>query len=122
VEALALKVGERYLTIPEVHELLLKEQEKRELTYEQKLTLQHCEMLQRFDVRTAQKFVAELEKIERVTPQLAYKVAELLPEHPDDVRAIFAKERFTLEEKTIQGILSTVAKYKGSSPAPAPTE
>jgi len=114
-----MKVGERYLTIPEVHELLLKEQEKRELTYEQKLTLQHCEMLQRFDVRTAQKFVAELEKIERVTGSLAYKIAELMPEHPDDVRAIFAKERFTLEEKTILAILSTVAKYQGSAPAPA---
>lgn len=106
-----MKLGEKFLTIPEVHDLLLKEQEKRELTYEQKLVLQHCELLQRFDARTAQKLVAELEKIERVSAPLAHKVAELLPGHPDDVRAIFSKERFTLDEKTIQSILATVAKY-----------
>jgi DNA-directed RNA polymerase subunit F len=106
-----MKLGERHLTISEVHELLLKEQEKRELTYEQKLVLQHCELLQRFDTRTAQKLVAELEKVERVTSPLAHKVAELMPDHPDDVRAIFSKERFTLDEKTIQSILTTVEKY-----------
>lgn len=112
-----MKTGERHLTIPEVHELLLKEQERRELTYEQKLVLQHCELLQRFDARTAQKLIAELEKVERVTTPLAHKIAELLPTHPDDVRAIFSKERFTLEEKTITQILSTVAKYAGSAPS-----
>ena len=112
-----MKIGERHLTIPEVHELLLKEQEKRELTYEQKLVLQHCELLQRFDTRTAQKLVAELEKVERVSTPLAHKIAELLPGHPDDVRAIFSKERFTLDEKTIASILTTVAKYAGAAPS-----
>ena len=115
-----MKIGERHLSIPEVHELLLKEQEKRELTYEQKLVLQHCELLQRFDTRTAQKLIAELEKIERVSTPLAHKLAELLPSHPDDVRAIFSKERFTLDEKTIQSILATVLKYADGAPsAPA---
>lgn len=116
-----MKIGERHLTIPEVHEMLLKEQEKRELTYEQKLVLQHCELLQRFDTRTAQKLVAELEKIERVSGPLAHKIAEMLPSHPDDVRAIFSKERFTLEEKTITSIMQTVGKYAGAAPA-APSE
>ena len=94
-----MKIGERHLTIPEVHELLLKEQEKRELTYEQKL-------------------VAELEKIERVSAPLAHKIAELLPTHPDDVRSIFSKERFTLEEKTIASIMQTVGKYGAAATAP----
>jgi DNA-directed RNA polymerase subunit F len=115
-----MKLGEKHLTIPEVHELLLKEQGKRELTYEQKLVLQHCELLQRFDARTAQKLIAELEKVERVSTPLAHKIAELLPTHPDDVRAIFSKERFTLDEKTITAILATVAKYTGGAPSAVP--
>lgn len=114
-----MKMGERFLTIPEVHELLLQEQAQRELTYEQKLALQHCELLERFDAKTAQKLVAELEKIERVAPALAYKIAELLPTHPDDVRAIFSKERFTLEEKTISAIIASAEKCVGAAPAPA---
>jgi DNA-directed RNA polymerase subunit F len=115
-----MKMGERHQTIPEVHELLLKEQEKRELTYEQKLVQQHCELLQRFDSRTAQKLVAELEKIERVSSPLAHKLAELLPDHPDDIRAIFSKERFTLDEKTLQSIVATVEKY-ADAPRSAPS-
>jgi DNA-directed RNA polymerase subunit F len=111
-----VKTGERLLTVPEVHDLVLNEQERRELTYEQKLVLQHCEMLQRFDTRTAQKLVAELEAIERVSPPLAQKIAELCPDHPDDVRAIFSKERFTLDEKTIKAIIDTVSKYAAGSP------
>jgi DNA-directed RNA polymerase subunit F len=115
-----MKLGEKHLTIPEVHDLLLKEQEKRELTYEQKLVLQHCELLQRFDARTAMKLIAELERVERVSTPLAHKIAELLPTHPDDVRAIFSKERFTLDEKTITAILATVSKYTGGAPSAAP--
>ncbi|MGH7339965.1 MAG: RNA polymerase Rpb4 family protein [Candidatus Rokuibacteriota bacterium] len=106
-----MKTGERLLTTPEVHDLLLKEQDRRELTYEQKLVLQHCEMLTRFDARTAQKLVAELEAIDRVSGPLAHKIAELCPNHPDDVRAIFSKERFTLDEKTIKAIIDTVERY-----------
>lgn len=118
-----MKTGERLLTVPEVHDLVLNEQESRELTYEQKLVLQHCEMLMRFDARTAQKLVAELEQIERVSNPLAQKIAELCPEHPDDVRAIFSKERFTLDEKTIKSIIDTVQKYAGgAAPRTEPTE
>jgi DNA-directed RNA polymerase subunit F len=110
-----VKTGERLLTVPEVHDLVLNEQERRELTYEQKLVLQHCEMLMRFDARTAQKLVAELEAIDRVSGSLAQKIAELGPEHPDDVRAIFSKERFTLDEKTIKSIIDTIGKYSTGS-------
>lgn len=117
-----MKTGERLLTVPEVHDLVLAEQERRELTYEQKLVLQHCEMLMSFDARTAQKMVAELGEIERVSPQLAQKIAELLPDHADDVRAIFSKERFTLDEKTIKAIIDTVAKYAQGAPSADPTE
>jgi DNA-directed RNA polymerase subunit F len=116
-----MKTGERLLSIPEVHELVLKEQASRELTYEQKLVLQHCEMLLRFDLVTAQKLIAELEAIERVSGPLAHKIAELGPDHPDDVRAIFSKERFTLDEKKIKAIIETVQKYNDGGSRPETT-
>jgi DNA-directed RNA polymerase subunit F len=48
--------------------------------------------------------------LERVSESIAYKIAELLPQHPDDVRAIFAKERFNLEEKEVKQIVDLVKK------------
>ena len=41
----------------------------------------------------------------------AYKIADILPVSEDDVKAIFAKERFTLSESEIKDILKIVGKY-----------
>ncbi len=48
--------------------------------------------------------------MERISETLAYKIAELLPQYPDEVRPIFAKERFTLEEDEIKRIIDSVKK------------
>ena len=39
---------------------------------------------------------------------MAVKIADLLPEYPEDVRAIFSKERVTLDQDQIESILEIV--------------
>ena len=56
--------------------------------------------------------VEELVEIERITEPIAYKIADILPTHPEEVRAIIAKERFTLEEEEIKKIFKIVEKNK----------
>ena len=41
----------------------------------------------------------------------SYKIADILPKYPEDVRAIFSKERINLESDDIQKILDIVAEY-----------
>lgn len=101
-----------FVLVSEVKELLEKESEERdELRYEQKLALEHARAFARLDPDDARELYEEALKLDRVSPANAAKIADLCPQHPDDVRAIFQKERYNLEEDEVQNILDTVAKY-----------
>jgi DNA-directed RNA polymerase subunit F len=102
----------RYVSLAEVKNLLEKESKKRELSYEQNLALEHAKHFAKIGISKAKKMADELMKIERITEPFAYKIVDILPMHPEEVRAIFAKERFTLEDKEIKQIIEIVEKYR----------
>jgi DNA-directed RNA polymerase subunit F len=102
---------ERQISTVEVRELLEKERTKRELTNEQKMALQHAQTFVRLNASDTKKLIKELKKIEKLSDQAIYKTAEILPTHPDDVRAILAKERYTLEKGEVEEIVQIVKKY-----------
>jgi DNA-directed RNA polymerase subunit F len=101
---------ERIVSLEEVKNILTKEEKDRELSYEKRLALDHAKSFSKLNITTTKKLIKDLQKMERISEQIAYKIAELLPQHPDDVRAIFAKERFNLEEKEINEIIELVTK------------
>ena len=100
----------RYVSLAEVKNLLEKEEKKRELSYEQKLALEHAKHFAKLGLTKSKKMADELVPIDRITEPFAYKIVDILPMHPDEVRAIFAKERFTLEGDEIKKILKIVEK------------
>jgi len=101
----------KYLTLAEVKELLLEENEKRELNVLQKSSLIHAEEFARLKKDDAQKLVEELISLEFVDEKHAVKIADILPIHPDQVRAIYYKEKIVLPPEDIKKILDIVAKY-----------
>lgn len=101
----------KLLTLAEVKNILEREAKKRELTYEQKLALEHARTFARISATNANKLISELKKLEFISEAIAYKIADVLPRHEDDVRAIFAKERYTLEKEDIDKILEIVGKF-----------
>ncbi|UCF08976.1 MAG: RNA polymerase [Thermoplasmata archaeon] len=102
----------RYVSLAEVKNLLEKEAKKRELSYEQNLALDHAKHFSAISMTKAKKMADELMELERITEPFAYKIVDILPMHPEEVRAIFAKERFTLEEDEIKKILKIVEKHR----------
>jgi len=98
-------------TLAEVKEIIEQRQLAGELTMEQKLALEHCQRFSRIDAKKSKKLVKELSELGFVSEINAVKIADIMPNHPDDVRAIFAKERSTVEKKDIEKILSVVEKY-----------
>ena len=102
---------DRLLSLGEVKKLLEKESKERELTQEQSMALQHAEAFAKLGPVKVKKIVDELVKMEHVTEAHAFKIADLLPTHPDDVRAIFAKERFTLGKEEIEKVIKIVESY-----------
>lgn len=99
------------LTLAEVKELLEKQSKKMEFSQEQNLAMQHAIRFARLSASDSRKLLKDLKAIPKVNEGAAAKLTELLPTHPDDVRTVFAKERFTLDPKEIEAILEAVRKY-----------
>jgi DNA-directed RNA polymerase subunit F len=62
-------------------------------------------------VTKARELVKELMEVPMMTLSNAIKIVDILPNHPDDVRAILAKERFALSKEDTDRVLQIVAKY-----------
>lgn len=105
-------MAERLVTLSEVKELLEKaEADRGELTYEQKLALEHARRFGRFTPSSLKSLLAELQSNPKVDLGNAIRIADTAPTHADDVRAIFAKARTNLDDAEVQKILESVQKY-----------
>jgi len=113
---------ERYVTIAEVRELLEEVSESRKgtagllededvLLASQKAALDHAQKVSNISSEDAKKIIEEVSAIEDVTDAIAVKIADILPKYPEDVRAIFSKERINLSKEQIDQIIEIVAKY-----------
>lgn len=104
----------RLVTLAEVKEILEREQSERgELNYEQKLASEHSRAFARLSREKANELLAKLQGVKKVSPAHAIKIVDTLPTNADDVRAIFAKERFQLEKEEIDSIIALVTAYSG---------
>ena len=102
----------KYVPLAEVKNILKKiSTERKELTYEQRIALEHAEAFSKISVKATQDLIKELKTLERLEEFHVYKIADILPTTADDVKAIFAKERFTPTETEIKKIVELVAKY-----------
>ncbi|WP_455391575.1 RNA polymerase Rpb4 family protein [[Eubacterium] cellulosolvens] len=102
---------EKLASLSEVKDLLEKDEKEGNITYEKRLALEHAKQFTILDKKKSNNLIQKLLHLERVSESLAYKIAELLPQYPDEVRPIFAKERFTLEEDEIKQIIEIVKNY-----------
>ena len=102
---------ECYVTLAEVKKLLTEAAEDRELSPDQKLTLEHSQKLAKLSAEDAKKLQDALSELEFISEALCAKITDILPSHPDDVRVLFSKERIVLEKEDIEQILSTVQDY-----------
>lgn len=111
-------LGFDYITISEAREILEKIVEKRrekaEILYETRKTLKYLRTFSKLPADKAKELVEELLKLPQLygKKELAVKIADLMPRIPDEVRIIYAKERYTLSEEQIKEILEVVNKYR----------
>ncbi|HID25200.1 MAG TPA: RNA polymerase [Thermoplasmata archaeon] len=113
---MTLEDEERYVSLVEVKNILKKVQkarkkERKELIYEQKTALRHAETFAKLSLSKTKNLIKELlENVEPIEEKHAYKIADLLPTHEDDVKTLFAKERVHLGDEDIKKILEIVHK------------
>lgn len=84
-----------------------------QIQYEHKLALDHVRLLSKIGSKEAQEIIDKVIDLEHVDEYYAVKIADVLPMHPDDVRSIFAKERFSLGRDEIDSIIDAVRETTG---------
>lgn len=109
-------ISEELLTLPEVKELLEKVKEDRkeeetELGYELRKVMAHAETFSRVDSEKSRELINELMQLEKMKPEIANRIADILPLSNDEIRSIYAKERYSLTEEELNQIIEIVLKF-----------
>jgi len=111
------KVDEEYLTLAETKEILedieadRSADEDREMRYELARAIEHVNRFALLDPDEADEFVEQLQDLEKVDEATAYKIANLRPLDRDELRAVFAQERYSLSGDELDDILNVVKQY-----------
>ncbi|PSP32221.1 DNA-directed RNA polymerase subunit F [Halobacteriales archaeon QH_10_67_22] len=111
------KVDEEYLTVAET-KVILEDLEReraadedREMRYELARAIEHVNRFAVLDPEESREFVEELLELDKVDEATAYKVANLRPQDRDELRALYAQERYSLSGEELDAILEVVARY-----------
>ncbi|MFB6253647.1 MAG: RNA polymerase Rpb4 family protein [Halobacteriaceae archaeon] len=107
---------EEYLTIAEAKEVLADAEQEhvandRELRYELTRAIDHVNRFANLEADEAEEFVNQLLEFEKVDEPTAYKIVNLQPKSRDELRAIYAQERFSLSGDELDDILDVVSQY-----------
>jgi DNA-directed RNA polymerase subunit F len=97
------------VSVSEAKEILSKRQEDGELGYEQAQALEHAEKFCKEKPDKCKKIVEALAKHEKVSEELAVKIADIGPSDPATLKAILAKDRIELSDEEAAAILKDMA-------------
>jgi DNA-directed RNA polymerase subunit F len=109
-------ISEEKVTLPELRSVLSGVEAERiaaekESSYEFRRSTEHASQLAKTTPDKAKDLVEALLQMEKMKPEIAYRIANIMPKTRDEVRAIFAKERFTLTPEEIDTIIEMVTTH-----------
>lgn len=116
-------ISEEMMSLPELREVLISirdqraggdneaETSARTMSYELRKSIDHADSLGKCDPVTAKALVDELNGLEKIRPEIAYRIVNIMPESRDELRAIYAKERYTLLPEDLDQILDILRQH-----------
>jgi DNA-directed RNA polymerase subunit F len=105
--------SEERVTLSEVKDVLAGVEAERlgtgkEMSYELRRSIEHANQLAKMPAEKSRALVEELLKLEKVKPDIAFRIANTAPRTRDELRAIYAKEKFSLSGEELDEILELV--------------
>jgi DNA-directed RNA polymerase subunit F len=109
-------ISEEKVTLPQVREVLLGVEAQRlaaekEMSYEFRRSIEHANQVAKTSPEKSVALVEQLQKLEKMKPEIAFRIANIMPKTRDELRAIYAKERFTLTTEELDSILEIVSSH-----------
>jgi DNA-directed RNA polymerase subunit F len=111
-------IDEQAVTLAEVASILKKKDKEYgerevEFLYEQRRAYDHAVKFAKVGKKDANELQKKLSKLDSgISQDRIAKIVDLMPETVDDIRAIFAKERFKYSEEEIKEITDIVDQYR----------
>jgi len=117
-------INEKVMTLAEAKEILTalktsgegkkteEGEEEEEIRYERRKAYEHTTKFAKLGAGESRALINELLGLAKMKEEIAVRIADLMPKSANEVRAIYAKERFTLTEADLEKILDLVAKYE----------
>lgn len=108
-------LSEELMTLAEVEEALedirlRRAEDPEELGYELRRAIKHANIFSQGTAEESRKMVEELSGLEKMNPEIATKITDIRPKTKDEIRALYAKERFTLLDEDLDAILDIVLR------------
>ncbi len=108
--------SEERILLSELRETLLTVEASRlesgvEMSYELRKSIEHANHLSKTPAEKARDLVGELMKREKMKEEIAYRIANLMPRTRDELRAIYAKERFNLTAEELDEVIDLVMTH-----------
>ncbi len=109
-------VSEERISLSEVKAVLSRVEADRlaaekEMSYELRKSIEHATHISRTSPEKANELINSLLSLEKVKPDIAYRIAQIMPRTRDELRAIYAKEKFTLSTEDLDQILEMVLTH-----------
>ncbi|MDF0589708.1 RNA polymerase Rpb4 family protein [Candidatus Methanocrinis natronophilus] len=108
-------MSEELMTLSDVREALeeirlRRAEEPEELGYELRRAIKHADIFSQGTAGESHIMREELLGLQKMTPEIATKITDVRPKTKDEIRALYAKERFTLSEEDLDAILDVVLR------------
>ena len=84
-----------------------------QIKYEHNLALDHVQKISSTNLEQSKAIIENVQDLEHVNIYYATKIADILPQSPDEVRALFARERYSLGNDEIARIITAVQENIG---------
>ena len=109
-------LSEERVTLSEMREVLSRVEAERidaqkEMSYELRKSIEHANQTSRTPADKSRDLVSELLALEKMKPDIAFRIANITPRSRDELRAIYAKEKTTLTGEELDTILGIVRAY-----------
>jgi len=106
-------LSEERVTLSDVREVLTQVESERigsqkEMSYELRKSIEHANQTYRMPSEKSRELVKELLTLEKMKPDIAYRIANITPRSRDELRAIYAKEKFSLTGEELDAIIDIV--------------
>jgi len=109
-------LSEERVPLSEVREVLSRVEAERieaqkEMSYELRKSIEHAKQTSRMPADRSRELVAELLTLEKMKPDIAYRIANITPRSRDELRAVYAKEKGTLTGEELDTIIGIVGVH-----------